>query len=175
MLKLFILLALIFLILFSVFQAAKSKESFGNQHYTYGILICCYNRPEFLKKTLDSLKKSNLQNAMIYIIDDHSADKTTTKMIDRFEIPGVEIIKERNRTNLGINDSMIKGFTFLYPKCEFLVTIDSDVELKPEWLIKLHQVYQEGKMAFPTARDFLVTGFNCTSTCNHKIKKTYPN
>ena len=85
-----------------------------------------------------------------------------------------EIVKDRNRVNMGINDSMIKGFQFLYPKCDFLVTLDSDVELKRDWLIKLNEAYEEGKRVFPNAKDFLVTGFNCTSTCTHKIKKTYP-
>ena len=30
--------------------------------YKYGILMCCYNRPEILKKTLESLKKTNKED-----------------------------------------------------------------------------------------------------------------
>ena len=131
------------IIMFSVILAyflSKRKESFSNKQYKYGILMCCYNRPEFLKKTLESLKKTNIEDlnqSVIYIIDDHSENKETTKLIEDYVndiknvkgINNLEIKIDRNRNNMGIAKSLKKGFTFLYPKCEYLTNIDSDVQM----------------------------------------------
>ena len=57
--KLSILLGIILLSVILAYFLSTRKESFANKQYKYGILICCYNRPEFLKKTLESLKQTN--------------------------------------------------------------------------------------------------------------------
>jgi glycosyltransferase involved in cell wall biosynthesis len=166
-----ILLILIIILLF----CKSNNENFknGNKQYKYGILICCYNRPEYLKQTLDSLKKTKLEDSLVYIIDDHSNNLKTIELIKNFNIPSVTIKKERNLQNLGITKSLKKGFSYLYTCCEFLTNLDSDVILKPDWLEKLHNVYVNGKAKFPQAKNLLVSGFNCTKSCAHKINKTY--
>ena len=57
--KLGLLIGIILLIIAIAYFMSISKESFANKQYKYGILMCCYNRPEFLKKTMDSLKETN--------------------------------------------------------------------------------------------------------------------
>ena len=148
-------------------------ENFQNDKFKFGILICCYNRPEYLEKTLASLKNTDLKETIIYIIDDNSTDTKTVKLINDFDILNVKIIKERNDKNLGITKSLEKGFTYLNNCCEFITNLDSDVILKKNWLEQLYKVYIEGKIKFPDAKNFIVTGFNCTSSCLHKIENTY--
>lgn len=155
-------------------QIKIQNENFSESKYTYGILICCFNRPEYLKKTLNSLKKTKLQDAVIYIIDDYSNNIETINLIKHFNIPNVKIIKERNSTNLGITKSLEKGFNYLYKKSTFLTNLDSDVILKYNWLEKLHNVYLEGKKKYTNSSNLLISGFNCTSTCSHRIFKKHP-
>lgn len=149
-------------------------KNLSEKKYTYGILICCFNRPIYLEKTLNSLKKTKLQDVIIYIIDDYSNNIETINLIKNFDIPNIKIIKERNSTNIGITKSLEKGFNYLYKKCIFLTNLDSDVILKYNWLEKLHNVYLEGKIKYKNSNNLLISGFNCTSTCSHKIFKTYP-
>jgi len=172
------------IVLFSVIMAyfiSNRSESFANKQYKYGIIICCYNRPEFLKKTLESLKQTNkndLNQSILYILDDHSDNKETPKMIEDYvadikNIDGVDTLKvkiNRNRENMGIAKSLEKGFTFLYPKCEYLTNIDSDVLVKPNWLSKLQEVYERSNRERNDGNGVLVSGFNCTPpNCDHKI------
>jgi glycosyltransferase involved in cell wall biosynthesis len=177
--RLVILLGIIILNLLLAYFLSKRTESFTNKQYKYGILICCHNRPEFLKKTLESLKKTNkedLNQSILYIIDDCSDDNETTKMIEEYDIKSLEGVNDlefkmiRNMKNMGIAKSLEKGFTYLYPKCEYLTNIDSDVLVKPNWLSKLQEVYDRSNQDKNDGNGVLVSGFNCTPpNCSHKI------
>jgi len=170
----FLIIIIILIIIYLLLNKYLIKyENFVEKKYTFGVLICCFNRPEYLEKTLNSLKETKLENVIIYIIDDHSDNIKTINLIKKFNIPNVKIIKERNSTNLGIKKSLEKGFNYLYKKCIFLTNLDSDVILKYNWLEKLHNVYLKGKITYPNSNNLLISGFNCTSTCLHKIFKTY--
>ena len=116
--RLVILLGIIILNLLLAYFLSKRTESFTNKQYKYGILICCHNRPEFLKKTLESLKKTNkedLNQSILYIIDDCSDDNETTKMIEEYDIKSLEGVNDlefkmiRNMKNMGIAKSLEKG------------------------------------------------------------------
>lgn len=152
--KIGLLLGLIVLCLISAYIISRRSESFANKQYKYGILMCCYNRPEILKKTLESLKQTNkedLNQSIIYIIDDHSSIKETSTIIEDYvsdikSIGGVdnlEIKINRNRENMGIAKSLEKGFTFLYPKCEYLIHLDVTKYhlLNETWLYELEKEY----------------------------------
>ena len=179
--KIGLLLGLIVLCLLSAYFISRRSESFANKQYKYGILMCCYNRPEILKKTLESLKRTNkedLNQSILYIIDDHSSNKETSTIIEDYvadikSISGVDNLEvkiNRNRENMGIAKSLEKGFTFLYPKCEYLTNIDSDVLVKPDWLPRLQEVYDRSNRERNDGNGVLVSGFNCTPpNCAHKI------
>jgi glycosyltransferase involved in cell wall biosynthesis len=177
--KIGILLGMILVFVILAYFLSKRRESFANKQYKYGIIICCYNRPEFLKKTLESLKHTNkedLNQSIIYIIDDHSDNKETTKIIEDYDIKNLDGVDtlglkiNRNRHNIGIAKSLEKGFTYLYPKCEYLTNIDSDVLVKPNWLSKLQEVYERSNRDINDGNGVLVSGFNCTPlNCEHKI------
>ena len=146
---------------------------FYSSRYKFGIVLCCFNRPKYLEKTLNSLKKSNLNNTVICIVDDHSSNSKTINLIQNFTIPGIDIIKIRNDTNIGINHSLLRGFNRIYPLCKYMTNIDSDVIMKPNWLDKLYETYISTLKYDINAREFIVTGFNCTN-CLHRIIKSYP-
>ena len=151
----------------------KTHDICKQYEYKYGILMCCYNRPEILKKTLESLKKTNkedLNQSIIFIIDDHSSNSETFKLIENYvddikSIDGVDSLEvqiKRNKNNIGIARSLVKGFKFLYPKCEYLTNVDSDVLVKPNWLPKLQEIYNKSNTELNNGKGVLVSGFNCT-------------
>tara|TARA_Y100001980_G_C14429036_1_gene218018 strand:+ start:80 stop:820 length:741 start_codon:yes stop_codon:yes gene_type:complete len=160
-----IFLILLLIIILGLLYINKKK-------YKYGIVLCCYNRPEFLKKTLNSLSHSNLENSIICIIDDCSTDANTINLIKNFKINNIPIIKIRNANNLGISKSLLRGFETLLPKCYYLTNIDSDVIMKKNWLSTLEYTYNKVKNSNLKGSDYIITGFNC-SVCVHPIIKQY--
>jgi glycosyltransferase involved in cell wall biosynthesis len=155
--KISLLIGIVILCVLIAYYLSERTESFANKQYKYGILIYCYNRPEFLIKTLNSLKTTDindLNQSIIYIIDDYSTDSQTTKLIEDYDIMdmvginknGLELKIERNREHFGIAKTLEKGFTFLFPKCEYLTNIDSNVNtFEPLWLSKTLKKFQQNK------------------------------
>jgi GT2 family glycosyltransferase len=137
--------------------------------YKYGLVICCFNRPEYVNQTFQSLKKSNIQDTHICIIDDFSDDNKVSQLIEQFNMnnKNIKITKLKNKKNLGISKSLLKGFTYLYSKCDYLLNIDSDVIMNKNWLDTLYKTYNIFKLN--NKNDCIVTGFNCIESCDHKI------
>jgi len=169
------MLKLLLIILISVFIFfININETFDNtqNEYTYGIVMCCFNRPEYLSRTLESLSKSNIKNTHICIINDSSDNKETNKLIRNFTLdkPNVKITKIRNKNNLGITKSLLKGYSNIHPSCKYLLNIDSDVIMNKDWLHKLKTTHTKFKTDNP-GNECIVTGFNCIDSCGHKIQE----
>lgn len=123
-----------------------------------GICIATYNRPEYLKRTLDSLKLANLHNAELIIVDDHSTNIETVRLIN-----GYRVI--RNKRTLSIRHSLQIGFDYLINlKCDVILNIDSDVIVRSDFLTKLIELHK----LFP---ENIVSGFNTlTKGRNGKVR-----
>jgi glycosyltransferase involved in cell wall biosynthesis len=139
-----------------------------NNNYKFAIVIPTYNRLDMIKKTLDSLFKTNLQNTLLFIIDDNS-NKETKDFIKEYNclIHTVKLFKKENKL---MHDSFVMGFDNAiknYPSIEYLITLDSDTIHKPNWLLKLHELYNT-----INNKNSIITGFN---TLNHKITKSFKN
>ena len=171
-----------FLFLFILSYLSYKKQIYNEgfkilnkKSYKYGIVMCCFNRPEYLSKTLNSLKKSRLNNCLICIVDDCSNNINTIKLIKDFRIDSknCNIIKIRNKTNLGIQKSLLKGFEKINKyDCKYLTNIDSDVIMKPDWLNTFDKTYQSVNSKINN-NGIIITGFNCVNSCKHKVVKTY--
>jgi len=140
-----------------------------NNNYKFAIVIPTYNRLDMIKKTLDSLFKTKLQNTLLIIIDDAS-NKETQDLIKNYNclIPTIKFFKKENKC---MYDSFVMGFDHVieyYPSIEYLITLDSDTIHKENWLIKLYELYN-----IVNNKNCIVTGFNTTS--HHKIQKSFPN
>jgi len=133
-----------------------------------GVVLSCYERPEFLKTTLDGLKKTPMQNCVLYIIDDCSTSLDTQELIEKY-FGSSYIIKTRNLERKGISHNLLMGFNFLKSYgCDIFVNIDSDVELKPEWLFETIRLLNK----FP---DHIITGFNANNTTRLPIIAEHDN
>jgi GT2 family glycosyltransferase len=133
----------------------KVKEIQPKPTLKLGLLINCYERPDELKRTLDSLKKSAIPvGTLIVIINDASTDTMVQPLIDSLNMKNVKILRWRNMVNKGIVENLRDGFEYLFNNdCDFLCNLDSDAEVQPDWLIRLHEVHEQNRPCF-------VTGFN---------------
>ena len=130
-----------------------------------GLVITIYNRPEYLAKTFNSLKKSQLPpNLEIFMIDDCSTDKMTNKIFKEFCLPGVRIKKIINTKNENMFYGLKKGFDYFYASnTDVIFNLDSDVTVKPYWINILLQLLK----IFPHN---IISGFN---TPQHPISDTF--
>lgn len=128
---------------------------------TFGIVITAFNRPQFLSRTFESLKESNLSDAIVVVVDDASTDLETISLIKNLELPGVPLVKLRHTKNSGVLSGLMHGFKFLTGNAKYVLNIDSDVIMKADWLESLRNAYEQIKDP-----NIIFTGFN---TKNHKI------
>ena len=132
-----------------------------------GLLICTYNRPEYLKECLDSVYRANLNDVdHCVIIDDHSDNIDT-----------LNILKDKhwflNVGPKGIKGSLMTGCNYLFSLgCDVIINLDGDAIVRNDFVEKLLEVWLE----YPHT---IVTGFHSTTknkdgSERHRIINEYP-
>lgn len=122
-----------------------------------GLVITCFNRPEYFSQCLDSLRKTNFKehDLFLVIVDDASTDGKTLDLIHNFSLDGVPIIKKTNLKNSSVSYSLKYGFETCFDNgCDVVINLDSDAIVKPLFIDVLIGLYKR----FP---DNIITGFNC--------------
>jgi glycosyltransferase involved in cell wall biosynthesis len=116
-----------------------------------GVFISSYNRPEYLRETLDSLRLAHIpEGTEIIIVDDASTDIETLTLIKEYNYI-------RSNKNLSIRNSIQVGFEFLFSKgCDLVINLDSDTNVRADFIESLTNLHQR----FPC---HIITGFNCTT------------
>lgn len=118
------------------------------------LIIPIFNRPEYVAQCFDSLKKADLKDTSVILIDDGSTDKRTKQLIAEFNINGVPILKYE-QANAGVKEALLFGFRLArqYFNPEYYINLDSDAIVKPDFIQKLVDL----KKRFP---ENIVSGFN---------------
>ena len=132
-----------------------------NKNYKYGCVVSFFNRKEIVEKTFNSINSSFLPNNLLFvIIDDGSEEKININLKNDY------IFIKKNK-NFGISNSLAVGWDILYlMDIEYMMNLDSDVEVSTNWLSQLLNTKQLIK------EDCIITGFNGS---NHKITKENKN
>jgi len=99
--------------------------------YVVGILIPTYNRPEFLKKTLDSVLGQSFTNLEIIVIDNGSADATKRLMAG---VADSRVRYVTNEQNLGLIGSINKGMRLFSTEVNWHTILPDDDLLDHEFV-----------------------------------------
>ena len=141
------------------------------------LLVRSYNRPEYLRKTLESILKSDIDLcSKRYIYDDGSNNTDTISILNdeqyinvfskKFEV----LINEKNK---GCKQSYIDALTFIKEnhseKC-LICTIDNDVIVKPNFIREIIDKYMCA-FDYYNHNKILFTGFNSSNTHNKRNTK----
>lgn len=133
-----------------------------------GVIITTFNRPQYLKRCLESIRNADLSLVdTILISDDHSDDPETKRLINEFEVDGPTIIRSFSPRNMSIKGSLLFGCDILFTRCNIVTNLDADAIVTKDAFNKLFDY----KKRFP---GHIVTGFNCTTknrdgSIRHKI------
>ena len=174
--------------------ASVTINSVIHTKYKYGIVIPTFGRYEYVIKSLESLRDSNLpKGETLLVIVDESTTKDvdddkikTKKWIEEFDIEGIAIIKIYKNKHGNMFDSLIIGLDLIYTKCEYVMNLDSDTTHKKDWLNSVNDVYeiaendvesnhtsfpldnQADVPSFSSNKLIVVTGYNSN---NHEIEE----
>ena len=142
------------------------------------LLLRSYERPNYLKRTLASLLKSDIDLCIKrYIYDDGSKNTNVFNIFNDNNLinkKGKEfkIIKKLNK---GCKESYIYALRYIENDNSnisdyFICTIDNDVIVKPNFISCLYFFYNKAFELFKT-NNILLTGFNPTNAHLNNIKQ----
>ncbi len=98
----------------------------------FAVAILNWNGKELLERFLGNVLKHSADLGKVYLIDNHSSDDSVA--FTRKEFPTIQIIELED--NYGYAGGYNKGLKHI-PE-EYVVLLNSDVEVSPNWLAPLH-------------------------------------
>lgn len=113
------------------------------------LLITTYNRPAYLKRCLDSVRRADMSGVdCTLFVDDNSTDAAVYDLIEEYR--GRPIIKPRNT---GIKQSLLIGYEDLFQDHDLIINLDSDA-------IVSHNCFTELIRLKTKYDDRIITGFH---------------
>ena len=106
------------------------------------IVILNYNAGKLLDECINSIQKTERVNFEIILVDNASTDKTYRECVQKF--PGVKLIE--NKKNLGYCEGNNVGIRII--KGEFVVILNPDTIVNPNWLHELIQAHHKNGEGF---------------------------
>jgi glycosyltransferase involved in cell wall biosynthesis len=99
------------------------------------VVICTRDRPQHLKKCLQSIQNLAHPPDEILVVDNAPSSDATQKLVA--QMPGIKYVLERQpgldfARNAGIHHSI----------CELIAYTDDDVIIHPDWILHLQQAFQ---------------------------------
>ncbi len=114
------------------------------------LLICSYNRPEYLKRCLASVKRAGITDVLIF--DDCSTDKETDEIVWE---SGFMFFRSHIRK--GICNSLLIGISQAFDNgADIVVNLDADAIIRNDFLERMMELHY----AFT---DDIITGFHSTT------------
>jgi hypothetical protein len=129
--------------------------------YNTGLVVTSYNRPAYLKRTLLSLQRSQLDDAILLLVDDGSDNAETLGLLRTFTHPHCPVLKAYRgaETTPRIHENLRLGWDYLHQefRCVNLVNLDGDTVMRRHWLTALRQLHETSISRYGP---LVVTGFN---------------
>jgi glycosyltransferase involved in cell wall biosynthesis len=120
-----------------------------------GLIICTYNRPEYLRPCFDSIRAALIpEDATVVLIDDASTDREAVELFHEFDLKHNRVNKMINEINSGLSFSMKRGYDYCFALgCDVVINLDNDAVVKPNFIEVLMELYSQ----YP---GYIISGFN---------------
>lgn len=106
------------------------------------VIIPCYNAEHFIKETVQSVLNQTYNSQLIEIIIVNDGSKDNSEKVIQ-ELVNETSIRLINKPNSGVSDSRNKGLD--YANGEFILYLDADDLLAPDFLEKRIQILNDNK------------------------------
>ena len=142
------------------------------------IVVCVYNRQDFIGRCLTSILRQEMSAFELIVINDGSSDSTGTIIASLANDPRIRLI--HNAVNRGMCTSRNQGIK--QARGEIVVFTDSDCIVSPEWLHELIKPFDHddnimivgGKIVDPIAKTYwekVNTGMNYIAPSSDYVAK----
>lgn len=108
--------------------------------HSVAVCIPTYNQGKYLRASIESAFNQSYPNVKVYVIDDNSSDNTK-EICNEFKKEHPDFHYLRNSINLGIAKNVNK--ILRWPKTDFIVRLDSDDVLHPDYVRTLLSIFQK--------------------------------
>lgn len=104
------------------------------------VCIPTYNQAEYLKLSIESALNQTYSDVSVYVSDDKSTDDTQS-ICESFKKQYPNFYFTQNEVNIGIAKNVDK--LLRWPKTDFIVRLDSDDLLEPEYVATLLSLFEK--------------------------------
>ena len=126
-----------------------------------GWVLPTFNRPDYLRRCLESLQRGRYERVALAIVDDASDALETQRLVAEFSLPGVPVFRASRRLREGflVHENLRFGWDLLchHTTCSQLCVLDSDTVVRPHWLERLRTSYP---VLCAQYGSLLLSGFN---------------
>lgn len=121
-------LMLVPLVIIGRIRERRRAEALGPVKSSVSVLIAAYNEQPVIRRTIESILKSDQQADEIVVVDDGSSDGTADEVAAAFSAePRVRLIRQANAGKAAALNRAIEG-----AQGEVLVCLDADTQLAPD-------------------------------------------
>lgn len=142
------------------------------------IVVFCYNRPQHLNNTLNSLLKCNLVNdfSFLFFCDGPKSNKETDfDLTDKVKTIANEFsitnkIVFSSDVNKGLAESVITGLDKVFEQYEMAIVLEDDLEFSTDFLTHIQKAlvfYKEHKSVFSVSGYSFPIGFKDENDCGY--------
>lgn len=128
------------------FKKKLYKVSYPNYSLTeqplVTIVVIAYNEEKYIVKTIESIKNQDYKKYEIYIVDDHSIDKTVELARQYESVLPLKVVQKEKR---GISRS--RNFGAEFAKGELILFLDADSILPADFISKSVEVFKKQNLA----------------------------
>src|SRR5262245_35333532 len=102
------------------------------------VVVPCFDLGRYLDEAIDSVLAQTFHDLEIVVVDDGSTDPFTCELLDRYDRPKTQLLRQSNRGPAAARNAGIRATTGHYVCC-----LDADDRLLPTYLEKAIQVLQQ--------------------------------
>lgn len=142
--------------------------------FSVAICIPTFNQSQYLHQCISSALDQNYENLEVYVCDDKSTDDTST-ICENFQKKFKNFYYKKNLENLGIAKNVNKLLRL--PKTDFIVRLDSDDYLHPDYvreLVCLFEKHPEAGVGHVNVQEIDKNGENTRKRLLDRSKEYYP-
>jgi glycosyltransferase involved in cell wall biosynthesis len=121
----------------------------------FSIVIPCYNHGAYLRRTISSIEAITGVLYEIIIVDDGSTDGATITELKQLEQEGYHILIQQNAGPGAARNNAIR-----HARGKYIVPLDADDKLRPEYIYKAKEVFEQEKNVQVVYADFQRFGGN---------------